>query len=98
MVSTTYKVTISFKIKTTFDNLSHLSQALSFTVSCASNYAVTETAYPPGYATTQYQAHLVATSGFTLPTFTSAQNTGCPIDSWQISTVSGSISTPAGLN
>ena len=46
----------------------------------------------------QYLSHLDTTNGFVLPTYTSAQNVGCPIDTWQISSSGTSVVAPAGLN
>jgi len=43
-------------------------------------------------------SHLVSNNGFVLPTYVSTQNTGCPVDTWQISTVNNAVTAPAGLN
>jgi hypothetical protein len=79
----------------------HVSQQVKFTITCGSGYVVSESSFPAGYSNPQVVTHLASTNtiGFNLPTYTSAQNQGCPIDTWEITTSnSGPVLAPAGLN
>jgi len=96
LVDTIYEEVITFMIKTTFTNLqTHYSTAVTITVVCDSTYTIS----PDAAATSpQYVTHNDATVGFLLPTYTSSQQDGCPVNSWEISTVNTGITPPWGLN
>lgn len=45
----------------------------------------------------QYVTYGDGTVGFILPTYQSSQNTGCPPNLWEVSTVGTSVITPSNL-
>ena len=95
-MSTTTPITVTFKIKSTFTNsITHLSPVATVVVSCSNSYTVTEVSAPTN---PQYVQHGGSTNGFVLPAYTSSQQTGCPVDTFQISSSNTNVIPPAGLN
>jgi hypothetical protein len=94
LVSTTSQETINFKLKTTFPgSFTHISAQATITISCGSSYDISSaTATTP-----QYVTHGDSSVGFTLPAYSSAQQTGCPVNSIEISGLGTSVTTPSGV-
>jgi hypothetical protein len=71
-------------------------------IACSSGYTITEDA-PPANGYIQIMKHGDSTLGFILPTYTNGKDPisgltpGCPITSWEVSTVSGSIVSYSSL-
>jgi hypothetical protein len=82
-----YPTTITFAIETYFDNLSHLSVPITWTITCGDHYVITEVA---GNTDPQFRSHNVEESGYHLPTYTHPYVAGCPITIWEVSGASGS--------
>ena len=90
-----YPTTITFAIETYFDNLSHLSVPITWTITCGDHYVITEVA---GNVDPQFRSHEVydyynyvyPESGYHLPTYTHPYVAGCPITIWEVSGASGS--------
>jgi hypothetical protein len=86
---------IPFAIKTTFDNLFHVSAQITFTITCSPSYVLTEVAPPTN---PQYVAHLDGAVGYTLPSYIHDEVFGCPIDTYQVTNAgSGGVSQPSGV-
>jgi hypothetical protein len=94
LVSTTNPETINFKLKTTYPgSFSHTSAEITITISCGSSYDISAATT----TTPQFVTHADANVGFTLPAFTSAQQTGCPVNDIVISGSGSSLTTPSGV-
>jgi hypothetical protein len=94
LVSTTNPETINFKIKTIYPgSFSHTSAQASIAITCGSSYDISSAAA----TTPQFVTHGDSAVGFTLPAFTSAQQTGCPVNDIVISGSESSVTTPNGL-
>ena len=95
-MDTIHPETITFKILSTFPGgMTHLSPLVTTTVSCGDQYAITEVSAPTN---PQFVQHDGAVYGFTLPTFQSSQNVGCPPSQWEVSTSDSEVVANAGLN
>ncbi len=93
-MSTTVEDSFTFKIKTTFaGTMTHLSATISIAITCANSYTLSQ-ATP---VNPQFKAHDLAASGFELPTYTSAQQTGCPTNQIQISSSNTEVASVSGL-
>lgn len=87
--------TITFNIITTFTNSqTHTSPSITITITCNNNYVISAASS----TSPQFVTHGDGTVGFTLPAYTSAQQTGCPVNSRLIDNNNGGgASPPSGL-
>jgi hypothetical protein len=94
LVSTALPDSFSFKVKTTFtNNLAQFSPVASMSLTCSSAYAITASTTN----TIQYITHDSTSVGFVLPTYSSAQELGCPVSGWQLTTESDQVIAPTNL-
>jgi hypothetical protein len=69
----------SFKFKTQYPgSMTHLSALVTITITCGSSYSISATTISFEQEVTMGEG----TAGFTLPTYTSAQQTGCPVNAF----------------
>ena len=78
--------------------MSHLSPKATVVVTCNNDYAVLET-FQPGFSATQIIEHSqVSVTFFTLPTYTTSQNAGCPILQRFVTTQNSAVTAHPGLD
>lgn len=74
-----------------------LSPAASITITCSAAYTIAATTVD----LVQYKEHGLTISSFVLPVYTSSQQVGCPVSTWQISTTNNglnvAVTTPGNL-
>jgi hypothetical protein len=82
------------------------SASISIDITCNTGYLISEAANTTlqwnGNAnflpsSTQYLTHGPSTTGFVLSIYSSAQQAGCPINLWEISSNNNSVSAVSGL-
>ena len=86
---------IPFAIKTTFDNLFHVSAQITFTITCSNAYVLSEVAAPTN---PQYVSHADNAVGYQIPLYTHDEVFGCPIDTYQVTNAAaGAVVQPTGI-
>lgn len=86
---------INFKIKTTFSgSFTHTSAQSTITLTCGSSYPISAASTP---TSPQFITFDDSSVGYTLPAFTTSQQTGCPTNQIQITGSADSLTTATGL-
>jgi len=89
LVDTIYPEVIYFKIRTTAtNNQVHISPTISTTLECNNNYPIYQRTTPTN---PQIYTHDSSAVGYLTSWYTSSQQTGCPVDTWELSTSGSSF-------
>jgi len=94
LVSTSVEDLFTFKVRTYFPgDMSHLSPLATVTIGCLSTYTITQGAF----VDPQYKPHDNASVGFVLPSYASAQQTGCPVNQLEVTASGTTVTAVAAL-